>query len=199
MNLPNKLTTLRIVLIPIMLWLIMQDHILKFSIGYTIAILIGLTDYLDGYIARRYKAVTRFGEFIDPLADKIFVISLFVYCVKISLIPGWLFILLLSREIAVTDLRIFASTKNINIKVNALGKTKTLLQNLLLLYFGAVHMFYLLSIGNTKYEIILHSAILDIIRILLLSSVAIFTFSSMWLYIANFYKQYCALFPTQPK
>ena len=189
MNLPNKITILRIGLIPIMLWFIMQEDLVQYSIGYALAIFIGITDYLDGYIARRFGSVTRLGEFLDPVADKIFIISCFVYCTKISFLPGWLLILIIAREIAVTDLRIYATNKKINIKVSALGKTKTLLQNLLLLYLGCVRILQLLAYQDNAFRPLLDNPSVEIIRIMLLCFVAVLTFLSMFLYIISFTKQ----------
>ncbi|MBI1869767.1 MAG: CDP-diacylglycerol--glycerol-3-phosphate 3-phosphatidyltransferase [Chlamydiae bacterium] len=136
MNLPNKLTVLRILLMPLAFFLVFQNHWASFLSGYILSILIGFTDYFDGYLARRYGTVTRFGQFLDPLADKIFVITLLLYFMEVHQIPAWFIILILIREFAMTDLRTLTAQEKVNLHVDIFGKRKALFQYLLLFHLG---------------------------------------------------------------
>ncbi|MFC1668028.1 CDP-diacylglycerol--glycerol-3-phosphate 3-phosphatidyltransferase [Chlamydiota bacterium] len=138
MNIANKLTLLRIILIPIMLYLSLQRNLFLFLTGFTIAVIIGFTDLLDGYLARKYKIITDFGKFLDPVADKIFIISLLLLAVNKQYIPVWFFMIILIREFFITDLRLFALKNDQEIRVNYLGKRKTMFQFILLFVIGII-------------------------------------------------------------
>lgn len=130
MNLPNKLTLLRIILVPIFVVILLLDEAIPHS--YLIAGLIfgiaSYTDHLDGKIARKYNLITDFGKFMDPLADKIMVISALVCFIELSLIPSWCVILIIAREFMVTSIRLVAAPKGIVIAANIWGKLKTVTQ-----------------------------------------------------------------------
>ena len=130
MNLPNKLTLLRIILVPIFVVILLLDEVIPHS--YLIAGLIfgiaSYTDHLDGKIARKYNLITDFGKFMDPLADKIMVISALVCFIELSLIPSWCVILIIAREFMVTSIRLVAAPKGIVIAANIWGKLKTVTQ-----------------------------------------------------------------------
>ncbi len=125
MNLPNKLTLLRIIAIPVFIVVLMMDH------GYiatVIFIAAALTDMLDGKIARKYNLVTNFGKLMDPLADKLLVMSALVCLVELARVPGWMVIVILAREFAVTGLRQVAASEGIVIAAGMTGKIKTVTQ-----------------------------------------------------------------------
>ncbi len=126
MNLPNKLTMLRILLIPVfMVFVELQSvpgHILWALVVFVVA---SLTDMIDGKIARKYNLVTDFGKFMDPLADKILVTAALIYFVRMELAPAWVVILILAREFLVTSLRLIAAGKGIVIAADRWGKYKT--------------------------------------------------------------------------
>lgn len=125
MNLPNKLTLLRIIAIPVFIVVLMMDH------GYIatgIFIAAALTDMLDGKIARKYNLVTNFGKLMDPLADKLLVMSALVCLVELARVPGWMVIVILAREFAVTGLRQVAASEGIVIAAGMTGKIKTITQ-----------------------------------------------------------------------
>jgi len=130
MNLPNKLTMLRIILVPVFVVVLLLDKVIPHS--YLIAGLIfgiaSYTDHLDGKIARKYNLITDFGKFMDPLADKIMVISALVCFIELSLIPSWCVILIIAREFMVTSIRLVAAPKGIVIAANIWGKLKTVTQ-----------------------------------------------------------------------
>ena len=116
MNLPNKLTMLRILLIPVFMvfveWDSLPGHILW---AFVIFVAASLTDFVDGYIARKNNMVTDFGKFMDPL----------VYFIPLGLAPAWVVILILAREFLVTSLRLIAAGKGIVIAADKWGKYKT--------------------------------------------------------------------------
>ncbi len=106
-NIPNLLTLARIVMIPVFIlvlvfWNNMTGHIVAAAI-FAIA---SITDYLDGYLARRWKVVTNFGKFADPLADKMLVITAFIMLVAMNMVPAWIAAIIVCRELAVTGLRL---------------------------------------------------------------------------------------------
>jgi CDP-diacylglycerol---glycerol-3-phosphate 3-phosphatidyltransferase len=129
MNLANKITFTRILLIPIFLICISIKHI---PYGTTIATIIfivaALTDSLDGYIARSRKQVTNLGKFMDPLADKLLVSTALIALVECKMIPGWVTIIIISRELAVTGLRAIAASEGRVIAASNWGKAKTVTQ-----------------------------------------------------------------------
>lgn len=125
MNLPNKLTLLRIVLIlPFLLVLYLGAPYASY-IALAIFILASLTDMLDGQIARRRNLVTDFGKFADPLADKMLVTAAMLWFVEIGQMPGWALLIVIVREFAVSGLRMVASDKGRVIAAGWSGKVKT--------------------------------------------------------------------------
>ena len=111
MNLANKLTTLRVVLIPVFLVLLLSPLIaepINRYIAVGIFIAASITDFLDGYIARSRNMITNFGKFMDPLADKLLVCSALVSMVELGDLPAWVVVIILSREFAITGFRTLA-------------------------------------------------------------------------------------------
>ena len=131
MNLPNKLTVLRMALVPVFLIFMLVDAIPQ---NYLWALIIfagaSFTDLLDGKIARKNNLVTDFGKFMDPLADKILVMSAMVCFVGLYVAPAWVVILILAREFLVTSLRLIAAGQGNVIAADNLGKIKTVFQML---------------------------------------------------------------------
>lgn len=127
MNLPNKLTLLRIALIPIFIIVLMTGH---YAISAVIFIVASSTDALDGYIARKYDLITNFGKIMDPLADKLLVTAAFVCLVQLGDVAAWMVIVILARELTITGLRAVAASEGIVIAAANSGKFKTVLQML---------------------------------------------------------------------
>lgn len=131
MNLPNKLTVLRIFMIPLFL-IFMEAY--RFNLpnnflwAFIIFIVACLTDTLDGYIARRDNIITNFGKLMDPLADKLLVMSALVSLTYIGNIPGWITVVILSREFLVTSIRLLAAGNGKVIAADKWGKMKTISQ-----------------------------------------------------------------------
>lgn len=129
MNLPNKLTVFRVILIPFFVVLLLLD-ITAYDewIALAIFIIASLTDFLDGHIARKYNLVTNFGKFMDPLADKLLVCSALICLVELSRIPAWIVILIIAREFIISGFRLIASDNGVVIAASYWGKFKTTFQ-----------------------------------------------------------------------
>ena len=140
MNIPNRLTLSRIFLIPVFILLLTVPFEWgEFNIGerelpvsHFIAALIFIlaagTDWLDGYYARKYNLVTNLGKFLDPLADKLLVAAALILLVEMGLAPAWIVIIIISREMAVTGLRLVAAGEGIVLAAGSMGKLKTATQ-----------------------------------------------------------------------
>ena len=125
MNLPNKLTLLRIILIPIFMVVLYWGFSGANYVALAIFIIASLTDMLDGKIARKYNLVTDFGKFADPLADKMLVTAAMLWFVEIGQMPAWALLIVIIREFAVSGLRMIASDKGRVIAAGWSGKVKT--------------------------------------------------------------------------
>ena len=125
MNLPNKLTVLRIVLIPVFMGILYWGFTGAQYVALAVFILASLTDFLDGYIARRDGLVTDFGKFAVPLADKMLVTAAMLWFVEIGQMPAWVLLIVLVREFAVSGLRMIASDAGRVIAAGWSGKVKT--------------------------------------------------------------------------
>jgi len=134
MNLANKLTVMRIFLVPIFLIFIAVKIPYGTFIATFIFVLAALTDKLDGYIARSRNQITRFGKFMDPLADKLLVTAALVSLVELQIIPAWAAIIIIAREFAVTGLRTIAASEGIVIAASWWGKIKTVVQIIAIIF-----------------------------------------------------------------
>ena len=108
MNTANKLTMLRVALIPVFLILLYLRFPFHMYFALTVFILASVTDFVDGYIARHYNQVTDFGKFMDPLADKVLVMAALLWFVEAGRLPAWVLLVVIVREFAVTALRLIA-------------------------------------------------------------------------------------------
>ncbi len=131
MNLPNKLTVLRVILIPFFVLSLMvfggRIQLLRY-LAASIFIVASLTDMLDGKIARKYNLVTNFGKFMDPLADKLLVCSALICLVELGQLPAWMVIVIVSREFIISGFRLVAAEQGIVIAASYWGKFKTTFQ-----------------------------------------------------------------------
>lgn len=128
MNLPNALTLLRIFLVPVLFVVLVtrvEGHI---YLGVAIFVVAVITDYLDGYFARRRNEVTRLGILLDPLADKLLIAAALLSLVEMGLVPAWVVMIVLARELAVTGLRNVAAGRGVLIRASGLGKAKMVAQ-----------------------------------------------------------------------
>jgi len=124
MTLPNKLSMVRIFLVPIIVTLILTNFSMRLAL--CIFLLAALTDWLDGYIARKSKQITTLGKLLDPMADKLLICSALISLVEIARAPAWIVVIIVCREIAITGLRSVAASKGAVIAASKLGKYKTI-------------------------------------------------------------------------
>lgn len=140
MNLPNKLSIMRICSVPVLaLLLSLKDATWAYYIALFVFIGAAITDFVDGHIARKYNLVTNFGKFIDPVADKLLVLSTMVLLIAHGLLPAWLVVAVLLRELAVDGLRLVAVEQGKVIAAGKLGKIKTTCQMVMVI----AHLVYL--------------------------------------------------------
>lgn len=127
MNLPNKLTILRVLMIPVFLFFLLTDTVGSASkwIAAAVFILASLTDFLDGHIARKYNLVTNFGKFMDPLADKLLVCSAMIALVGMDRLSSLVAITIIAREFIISGFRLVASDNGVVIAASYWGKFKT--------------------------------------------------------------------------
>lgn len=140
MNIPNRITISRILLIPIFILLLTlpldwgsisigNDTLpIVHLVSALLFIIASGTDWVDGYYARKYNLVTNLGKFLDPMADKLLVAAAFVLLVELNMAPAWLVIIILSREFAVTGLRLVAAGEGVVLAAGQMGKWKTTFQ-----------------------------------------------------------------------
>lgn len=157
MNLPNALTLGRIFLVPLLVVVLLTKFegrlvfgVSKELVGAGIFAVASLTDWLDGYLARRRKQVTPLGQFMDPLADKLLITAALVSLVQMDLAQSWMVVLILGREFAVTVLRSIAHSRGVAIPASPMGKFKMASQvtAILLLILGGEHIRYFVVLGR---------------------------------------------------
>ena len=137
MNVPNALTILRIFFVPLLVAAVIQDnsgytvgslHFTNEWIALAIFLSAAATDMLDGYLARRWRQVTTIGTLLDPIADKLLVSAALISLVQVRVLAGWMAVLIIGREFAVSGLRSIAAAEGYTIRASDLGKTKMISQ-----------------------------------------------------------------------
>lgn len=147
MNLPNKLTFIRLVLAVPFIYFLQESNAEGFvyrMIAFALFVVASLTDFFDGYLARKYNLVTDFGKLMDSLADKILVISALVLFVELRYIPAWMSIIVIAREFLISGIRMLAAAKGEVIPAGKLGKYKTTSQMIVILI--------MIVVGNQWYN-----------------------------------------------
>lgn len=135
MNLPNQLTVARFFLTALFVAALSSEWRFAHSLGLIIFICAGLTDYLDGALARKRNLVTDFGRLMDPMADKIMMAAAFILLVPLGAFPAWVAIVIISREFAITGLRLLAASKGTVLPSERMGKHKTVWQIVTVCFF----------------------------------------------------------------
>jgi CDP-diacylglycerol---glycerol-3-phosphate 3-phosphatidyltransferase len=170
MNLPNALTLVRMFLVPLLVVVLLTEfegqHVLgvpKEVVGAAIFAIASVTDWLDGYLARRRRQVTWLGQMLDPIADKLLTSAAFISLVQLDLAPAWMVALIIGREFAVTALRSLAYTKGITIPASPLGKIKMASQvaTILMLILGWGPLPALLPIGRIALWFVMAAAVVS--------------------------------------
>ena len=152
MNLPNKLTVMRVAAVPIFVVLMLVpvngvrcEGWCKWT-ALAIFIIAAFTDLFDGRLARKYKLVTNFGKFMDPLADKLLVCSALICLVELERIPAWIVIIIIAREFVISGIRLIAADDNVVIAASKWGKVKTVFQMIMVGFMiGNLEIFSLLT------------------------------------------------------
>jgi CDP-diacylglycerol--glycerol-3-phosphate 3-phosphatidyltransferase len=134
MTLPNQLTVLRVILSPVFLFFFLSEVVWMKQASVAIYIVAALTDWYDGWLARKFNYITNWGKFWDPLADKILTSSAFIGFAIVDLIPLWMVLIIVGRDLLITLLRIYADTNNYMFSTSYYAKWKTLLQMIFLYY-----------------------------------------------------------------
>ncbi|NRB76164.1 MAG: CDP-diacylglycerol--glycerol-3-phosphate 3-phosphatidyltransferase [Verrucomicrobiales bacterium] len=136
MNVPNQLTVARLILTFVFVALLSLEGVPFAKTGALLVFsLAAITDFLDGYLARKNNLVTNFGKLMDPLADKVLMCAGFVLLTRLELIPAWMVVVILAREFMVTGLRLLASAEGVVLAAENLGKYKTTIQIVTIIYF----------------------------------------------------------------
>ena len=170
MNLPNALTLVRIFLVPLLVVVLLTEFagrqifgVPKELIGAAIFGIASITDWLDGYLARRRRQVTWLGQVLDPLADKLLTSAAFISLVQLGLAPAWMVALIIGREFAITGLRSLAYTKGITIPASPLGKVKMASQvtAILLLILGWRPIPWLAPVGYAALWVVMLTAVVS--------------------------------------
>jgi CDP-diacylglycerol--glycerol-3-phosphate 3-phosphatidyltransferase len=170
MNLPNSLSVTRIFLVPLLVVVLLTKFegrmilgVRKELVGAAIFGLASLTDWLDGYLARRRQQVTALGQFIDPFADKLLTIAAFISLVQMDLAPAWMVAIIIGREFAVTALRSLAHARGVTMPASRLGKIKMIAQvvAILALILGKDHLAGFVVIGQIALWVVVVAAIVS--------------------------------------
>ena len=188
MNLPNKLTVLRLILIPAFVALYLIQFPFHEFVALGVFLIACITDFLDGYIARKYNLVTDLGKFLDPIADKVLVMSaLVLLCIStlnplIQITYAITTIIVLAREFIISGFRMIAAGKNIVLAADSLGKTKTVLQMISIILLLVSEPIMALSVNSNFYMV---SVMIFGIGLALLVLSLVFTILSAINYIAK--------------
>lgn len=135
MNLPNRLTLFRVILIPFFVFFLLAPYFTVYGnyIAVAVFIVASITDFLDGHIARKRNLVTNFGKFMDPLADKLLVCSALICLIELDRLPAWIVIIIIAREFIISGFRLIASDNGVVIAASYWGKFKTTFQMLMVI------------------------------------------------------------------
>ncbi len=152
MILPNQLTILRIVLTPVFLYFFISDDLLMKQISLAVFFVAALSDWYDGWLARKFNYITEWGKFMDPLADKILTSAAFIGFVLVGLLEWWMVAIILVRDFIITFLRIYADRKGSVFSTSFYAQWKTFLQMVFLYYLLIIYVGNVTLELNTKFS-----------------------------------------------
>ena len=183
MVLPNQLTTLRIILTPIFLFLFISGDPVLMQVSLIIYIIAAITDWYDGWLARKFDYITTWGKFMDPLADKVLTSTAFFAFVEIGVLELWMVIIVVFRDLLITGLRLFAEWQKKSFATSMMAKIKTTVQ--------MIFIFYLLIVYTLRENSFLSDRFPEVFNILTNSTaiyytmfaITIFTFTTGVLYL----------------
>lgn len=142
MILPNQLTVMRIILTPVFVALFVADDPLMKKISLIVYIIAAITDWYDGWLARKFNYITEWGKFLDPLADKILTSAAFLSFVFLDVLELWMVLVIIFRDVIITGLRLLADMRKVNFNTSRLAKWKTFIQMGFIYYLLIVYTFY---------------------------------------------------------
>jgi CDP-diacylglycerol--glycerol-3-phosphate 3-phosphatidyltransferase len=181
-NLPNTITMVRMGMIPVILWFTYFESRTASFIAAMLFAVIGATDFLDGWVARRRGLVTVIGKFLDPLADKLVVMAALVMLVHLGRVAAWVVIVVMGREFIVSGLRTIAMSEGIVIAAGQDGKLKTILQ-IVAITFLLLHYAYPIDFGFASFEYDANKVGTTLLYLSL-----VFSVWSAWTYFSDFLK-----------
>jgi len=174
-NIANKITLFRVVCVPVIMILLYQDTQFTDILSLILFIISSLSDFLDGYIARKYNLITDFGKIVDPVADKIAITSIMLVLIQLGRLDAWIVAVIVSRDLLIEGLRNMASSKGMIIPAGQWGKIKT-----------AVHMF---AVGMLIYNADLFSINMIILGEIFVYISMILSIYSAYIYIKEYLKE----------
>lgn len=197
MLLPNQLTVLRIILTPIFFVLLLSENILLKQVALGIFLAAAITDWYDGWLARKFNYITNWGKVWDPLADKILTSAAFIALVILGKVELWMVIIILLRDFVITGLRIFSDYRNIAFPTSIYAKWKTFIQMVFLYYLLFVYVGSLTNqiySGNEKiFEILLDPKLIYFTMLL----ITLLTLHSGLTYLVHNHKMIKKLFSSE--
>ena len=197
MTLPNQLTILRIILTPVFLFFFLSDLIWMKQVSVAIYIVAALTDWYDGWLARKFNYITSWGKFWDPLADKILTSAAFIGFAIVDLLPWWMVIIIVGRDVIITLLRAFSDMKNYNFTTSYYAKWKTLLQMIFLYYLLILYVAQYTPEINSIYGNIISVMLNEQLIFLAALIITLITFHSGLLYIIRNWQIILKLFKVE--
>jgi CDP-diacylglycerol---glycerol-3-phosphate 3-phosphatidyltransferase len=175
MVLPNQLTVLRIILTPVFLVLFLSGNPLLIQISSVVFIIAAITDWYDGWLARKFNYITDWGKFMDPLADKVLTLTAFMGFVLIDVLSFWMVLLIILRDLIITLLRLYADYKKINFTTSKSAKWKTFLQMAFLYYLLLVYTLKTFEYLNQNYKSLFESLLNPTAIYLVMLAITLFT------------------------
>ncbi|MEE9429669.1 MAG: CDP-diacylglycerol--glycerol-3-phosphate 3-phosphatidyltransferase [Melioribacteraceae bacterium] len=174
MVLPNQLTTLRIILTPVFVYLFLSGDSLLMQISLLVFFIAAITDWYDGWLARKFNYITTWGKFMDPLADKILTSAALFSFVYLGVLEFWMVIIIVFRDVFVTGLRLFAEWKGKSFTTSKSAKVKTVVQ--------MVFLFYLVIVYTLKENEYLKTNFSEVIQILTEQNLIYYTMLAVTLF-----------------
>jgi CDP-diacylglycerol--glycerol-3-phosphate 3-phosphatidyltransferase len=188
MTLPNRLTILRIILSPVFLYFFLSDPTWMKQVSITIYIIAALSDWYDGWLARKFNYITSWGKFWDPLADKILTSAAFIGFAIVDLIPWWMVIIIVGRDVIITLLRVYADMKSYSFTTSYYAKWKTMLQMIFLYYLLILYVAQFTPEINLKYGGLISTLLNEQLIFFIALLITVITFHSGLLYIIRNWK-----------
>lgn len=178
MTFPNQLSIVRIILSPVFLFLALSDDVILFRLSFVVYLIATITDWYDGWYARRYKTITRMGIFLDPFADKVLTTFAFIFFYINRIMPLWMLIIIAARDLIVTLLRSYDEFRGITMKTSYIAKVKTFIQMTYIFVILVLMNFEKMILDNSVSKVINYFLYESDINFLILLLITILTIYS---------------------